>query len=486
MSCNLDGLADESVIFSNCCCNSPLCVPARAVLQTGQYISRNGAWNNQLAADPKSPSYVRSILDAGYHTAVIGKTHLWTHSLKMDAVNLDLHSDQHKDILREWGFEHIVELTGPMSSTLHNSPYTDYLKEKGLLKAYRGYQIDYLARNYVMKLFGEIPPKYKKLMEQFDLPTDLKRDPNWLESPLPLPEEDRYDSFTGREAVKWIDGYGKDRPFYLMVGFQGPHDPFDAPAEYRAMYDPSAITPGIFDPPAAPVPEYLKQLLALTDLEDMSVGHMQEMIVAYYSKVTHIDDYIGRIMEALRRRDMLDNTWIVYTSDHGEMLGDHRLTHKMTFYESGLKIPCLIRPPGGTSSKKIDALTDQLDLSATLLDIANADPFTDSEGRSLKPLISAAPDVTLEELCKDVIFSELGGLVAVFDGRYKLVVEVQNREPLQMYDLESDPRELSNVVNQPSVAPIQGELAQKIDDHLNRHLDPEQFAAFQQEGASRF
>ena len=189
---NLDKLAAEGVHFSRCYTNSPLCVPARATLQSGKYVSQHGGWNNQIVLDPKSsPSFARNIRDAGYTTAVVGKTHLWQHSIGGDG---NAHTNDKKQITHDWGFDYVHELTGPMASTGHDSPYTDYLKEKGLLKAYRGYQIEYVLRNYVLKRSSKIPPMYQEFMKTYDIEIDLENPPPWDDPPLPLPPEDHYDA----------------------------------------------------------------------------------------------------------------------------------------------------------------------------------------------------------------------------------------------------------------------------------------------------
>ncbi|MCP4755161.1 MAG: sulfatase-like hydrolase/transferase [Proteobacteria bacterium] len=481
---NLDKIAAEGIHFSRCYTNSPLCVPARATLQSGQYVSQHGAWNNQIVLDPKtSPSFARNIRDAGYSTAVIGKTHLWQHDIGQSG---GAHTNDKRHLTQEWGFDYVHELTGPMASTGHNSPYTDYLQEKGLLKAYRAYQIEYVLRNYVLKRTKDLPQTYLDLLKSYDIEVDVENNPLWDDPPLPLPAEDHYDSYTGQKAVDWIEAYQEDKPFFLMVGFQGPHDPFDSPEKYRSIYDPVQIPLGIMDAPEEPVPEYLEQLLRMSGLNEMTPEHMRHMMAAYYGKVSLIDDYIGRIVGVLEEKGMLENTWIVYSSDHGELLGDHRLTHKMTYYEGALHIPCLIRPAGGTQPWRSSGLTDQLDLTATLMDIAGAEPFDHCDGNSLVPKIEAGPDHEGAQQGKEQIFSELGGNAAVFDGRFKLVAGVQSRDPLQLYDLENDPKELNNRVNDSSMESIRRELADKLDGHLANHLDEERFKIFKEKGARGF
>ncbi|MBI4767948.1 MAG: sulfatase-like hydrolase/transferase [Deltaproteobacteria bacterium] len=477
---NLDKMAAEGVIFTRCYTNSPLCTPARTSLQTGRYVSEHGAWNNQIVADSQSPSFVRNLRDAGYHTAIIGKSHLWRHGMGQPS---GTHTNDKIPIMRDWGFEDIHELTGPMASTAHDSPYTDYLKERGLLKAYRGYQFEYLIRNYLLKTSRVIPPAIQDLMEEYSLSIDVNNGALWDDPPLPLPPEDHYDSYVGQKSVDWVKAYDQEKPFFLMVGFPGPHDPFDSPQAYRDLYRPEDIPLGIMDYPEEPIPDYLRRLLDLSGLKQMTDSYLQHMRVAYYGKVSLIDDYIGRIMGALEKRGQLDNTWIIYSSDHGELLGDHRLCHKMTYYEGALHIPCIIRPAGGVRGWRSAGLTDHLDLTATLLDIAGVEPFKHCDGRSLARKIAAGPGSGDAQKGRERIFSELAGMAAVFDGRYKLVMEIKTREPLQLHDLETDHRELHNLVEKKSHEFIRRELLDNLEEHLSAHLDEEKFKRFLESGA---
>ena len=134
---NLDKLASNGVNFTRCCTNSPLCMPARASMMTGQYVCEHGIWTNNNEADPLDcPSHVRNIRDAGYHTAAIGKTHLYVHGGRISTWQ---DTREKVQVLKDWGFVDTHELTGPLATGRHDSPYTDYLKEIGLLKIHRDY-----------------------------------------------------------------------------------------------------------------------------------------------------------------------------------------------------------------------------------------------------------------------------------------------------------------------------------------------------------
>lgn len=447
---NLDRLASEGVTFSNCCTNSPLCMPARASLMNGQYVNTHGVWHNWNAADRHGPSHVRNLRDAGYHTAVIGKTHLYVHGAP--GVN---DTRDHVQQLYDWGYVDTHELTGPWASRRIDSPYTDYLAEKGLLEAHR----DYIGHYLRGMRSGELRP--------------------WDEPPPPLAPEDHLDTYTGRTAAEWVRNYQGDKPFYLQVCFPGPHDPFDSPREYRAMYQPEDMPVGTMAKPAWPVSPQQDFVLRWSALDGMTRERRQLMSVFYYAKVTLIDHAIGMLLKALKEKGLLDNTWIVYTSDHGEMLGGHFMSHKIVFYEAALKIPCIIRPPGGTRGWQSGALTDQIDMAATLLDIGGASPLHDSDGLSLLPKLNAGPEAGDAQRHKEAVFSEVNLYSMVLTDRYKMAVHSLSREPLELYDMKNDPHELDNLVMDREYRQVREDLMQRHLNYLLGHLDQDRLKVFQ-------
>jgi choline-sulfatase len=445
---NLDRLAAEGATFTRCCTNSPLCMPARASLISGQYVNEHGVWNNSIVADRHGPSHVRNVRDAGYHTMVIGKTHLYLHQGAG-------HTDKHVQKLRDWGYEDSHEITGPLASIATDSPYTDYLNEKHLLNVHREHLRTY-ARGVVRRYLHP-----------------------WETPPCLLPTEDHMDMYIARKSVEWIQSYQGNKPFYLQVCFPGPHDPFDSPAEYRAMYRPEDMPPAIMERPKEPVSPLVKQFLQLSHLEDMTEIHSRIIKTYYYAKVTLIDEGIGHIVKALKEKGWLDNTWILYTSDHGEMLGDHRLNHKMAFYESALNIPCIIRPPRGTKGWKSNALTDQIDVAASILDIAGAKTLDGSDGRSLVSQVKAGPGSPDAQKGKEAIFSEIMGHSMVRNERYKMAVNSRTRQTVELYDMVNDPLELRNLAKDPSMEKVRRDLLERYLTHLLSHLDSDKLKVYE-------
>jgi len=191
----------------------------------------------------------------------------------------------------------------------------------------------------------------------------------------------------------------------------------------------------------------------------------------YYGKVSLIDDCIGRVLKALEEKGLMENTWILFSADHGEMLGDHGLIAKKVFYEGALNIPCIVRPPEGIDGWQSDGLTDHLDIGATLLDAAGAEAYEDSDGRSLLPLIAAGPDAPDAQIHKEAVLSEMGLPPMAYSmlrtDRYKMSVDTLTREPLDLYDMENDPDELHNRIDDPSLKQVRDGL---LEGHLNRLL----------------
>ncbi|MHA2051062.1 MAG: sulfatase family protein [Promethearchaeota archaeon] len=438
---NLDRLASEGVVFRRCYATSPVCMATRASLISGKHVNDHGVW---AIADPElrhGPSHVRNIRKAGYSTAVIGKTHLWPHGKG--------HTRDHINEMYDFGYTDAIEITGPVESGSTDSPYTDYLKEKGLIDTYREYLRTYLrGQKQGVSLPWELPPCL-------------------------LPTEDHLDMYIARQASEWINSYRDNRPFYLQICFGGPHDPWDSPAEYRRMYNADEMPLSITDQAIGPVSPHVEMLLkyAPAKLDTMSEAQNRVMKTYYYGKVSLIDDCIGRVVDALKEKGMMENTWIVFSSDHGEMLGDHGLIAKKVFYEGALNIPLIIRPPSGIKGWQSNGLTDHLDIGATILDAAGAAPYEESDGRSLLPLVTAGPDAPSAQVHKEAVLSEMGlppmAYSMVRTIRYKMSVDTLTRQPLDLYDMEEDPNELHNQVDNPSLKVVCDEL---LNGHLNRLL----------------
>lgn len=444
---NLDRLSGEGITFTRCMSNSPLCVPARASLMTGQLPREHGVWSNAIGADETGPSHVRCIRDAGYRTAVIGKTHLWRDGTGMKPGRHVREMDWN---LEAWGFQDRVEVNDPIGTAIAGCRYTDYLEEKGLLRQHRDYMLRWIKEAY------------------------RERDPKpWDQVPSPVPPGEDIDSFVGRSAVEWVESYREEQPFYLQVQFTGPHDPFDGPQRYRDLYDASRINPGIVDLPRP----------MSTAVASATVPERQQWRANYYANISLIDEWIGRILSALESRGMLDDTWILFNSDHGEMLGDHGLWSKANFYRQSVHVPCVLRPPGTRPLRngpgwKSDALVEHVDLPVTIMDIAGASGLDGSLGQSLLPYIDLEADDPSASRGKDAVFSELFGMTTVITDEFKLTTRVSDGSSVQLLDLKKDPLELKNLSEDPAYTDTIEELIEAHLKPLEGRLDEHKFADF--------
>jgi arylsulfatase A-like enzyme len=181
---------------------------------------------------------------------------------------------------------------------------------------------------------------------------------------------------------------------------------------------------------------------------------------AYSADVSVIDDAVGRILAALEANDLLSTTWILYTSDHGEMGGNHGLMSKCVLYESAVRVPLIVRPPGGCDPLVVDSLVEHLDVSATVREIADAPTITASEGRSLLGYLRDAPPGP-----RSVSISENWGFASFETNRYRLIVEEESLAPCQLFDLLDDPCEDHNRV-------ADSQLASVVDDMMDSCVRP--------------
>jgi choline-sulfatase len=432
---SLDALAAEGVRCSRVSCQGPLCMPSRASFMTERYVRDHGVYTNWEEIGTDSPTYAWALREAGYHTSLLGKAHLYLDE-KLDIS----HIDEAAGRLEAVGFAEVFE-TGDKFAPKARTKYTDYLAERGLFDAYRRHIAD---RSYQG--------------EKEDGQGATKCVPMWDSTPMPLPLEAYVDTWHGMEAVRWIEQYDTSAPFFLFVGFPGPHDPWDAPAEAVARYDGVDISmpASTARPDVADTGRYaglLNSFLWLSDTETMTEDAIRGMRRAYAADISVIDHAVGLMLEALARRGLLDNTWIIYTSDHGEMAGSHGLMSKCVMYEPAVRVPLIIRPPGGCEPRVTTSLVEQLDVPATVRQIAGAPDLDASAGRSLLPSVrDGAPTE------RAVAISENWGFGVFETERHKLVVDEDALAPCQLFDLAEDPREDHNLVADPDARGVLDEL----------------------------
>jgi arylsulfatase len=434
---HIDQLAREGVRFERAYCQGPLCMPARASVLTERFVRDHGVFENSSQVADGTPTFLHRLRDAGYHTAEIGKMHLWPHGQRHERSTIAM-----RELMTAYGFDEPIETVGKLASRTYETPYTEYLRERGLLETYR----EFIART---RLSG-----------------NRAGTPAWQADPCPLPIEDYPDAWHGRRAADWIDSYAGRAPFFLWVGFPGPHNPWDAPREAVDQYRDAEIPmPRSLERPAVPAAGpfklFLNAFLAHSDSATMTDAAIVALRRAYYANVSVIDAGLGAITAALARRKMLDNTWVIYTSDHGEMMGEHRMLMKMVFYEPSVRVPMIVRPPGAAPARVVRERVQLMDLSATVRDIAGAGAIEGSGANSLLPVIRDGASPT----AIPALVSENYGFAMFLADRYKLVVFEDTLEVGQLFDEMDDPAENRNLCGDPAYAKI-------VNTMLEEHVRP--------------
>jgi len=400
---HIDSLAERGAFFTHCCTNSPICAPARIALATGLLPTRTGALSNQSILPISTPNHYRYFRDHGYRVELVGR-----HDLSKPGAPGSIHGNRPLNF--SYGFTRALEIEGGMSSGTavqdHGAtgPYTQYLEEHNMLQQYAD---DFCSR----------------------------RDKGWIigaSHDSVLPYEHHQDAFVGRKAVERIEQIESDYPWYMFVSFQSPHDPFDPPAELGDKYRDADMPPAI--PPAAQDKSRRTQdrQWQHATAEDIATARRQ-----YCAKIELIDQQVGLILAALETRGLTDDTIVVFSSDHGEQLGDHGLFQKHVAYESSLRVPLVVAGPG-ISTGTSDALVELSDINPTLVDLAGLEPQPGLDAKSFAPILRGE-SITHRSHC----LTAEEGYWAMRTAEHKYI-ETENDVP-ELYDLAADPDELCNI-----------------------------------------
>ncbi len=431
---NIDRLASEGLRYEDVHCQGPLCMPARASFLTERYVRDHGVFENGWDTPSDLPTFLHSLQAVGYHTACIGKMHLWVHGRRGADGRRTNDARDRADLMRVYGFDEPIETVGKLASVNINTEYSDHLASRGLLETYR---------SFVQKrTYG---PGAEHL-------------PNSATGSIPLPAEDYIDAWHGDRVVRWIEERDGDQPWFLWVGFPGPHDPWDAPAEFVDLYrDVAMPTPGTLRrpdiPEAGPFRDFIEFFLWVhSSSETLSDDRIEDIRRHYYADITVIDQAVGKIRDALARKGLDENTWIIYTSDHGEMMGEHRMLMKMVFYDQATRVPLIIRPPGGAEATVVPGLVEHMDVSATIRGLAGAAGHETFEGRDLL--------TEGESPTRPVVYSENYGFAMVRSASHKLVFHEDSLEASQLFDLNEDPTEDRNLLEDPEARDVLEELVE--------------------------
>ncbi len=403
---NVVNLAARGLSFDRCYCPSPLCAPSRACLAGGMEYDNCGVPDNSKNYPLEQITYYTLLRDAGYHVMGCGK--------------FDLHKPEPswgvdgQHLLADWGFSAGIDSAGKWDAIRWGMedpccPYTAHLHDSGRVETHHA---DFLRRREEGTFAATFP--------------------------TPLAEESYCDNWIAAQGLRLLEEAPAGKPWHLVVNFAGPHEPVDITGSMDALYrDVDFRQPN-------------------RSTEFTPKKHV-EIRRNYAAMIENIDAWLGKFLEAIEARGELDNTLVVFTSDHGEMLGDHNLWMKKLPQQGSVGIPLVIAGPGVPARHSTGALVSMMDLAATFLDYAGIEVPTGMDSRSLRPVLSGDSDDHREYL-----LSGIDPWRCITDGRLKLVrgyaggkavggtnvpaypVAVAETEPL-LYDIVEDPFENNNL-----------------------------------------
>lgn len=403
-------LASDGVIFEHAYTAAPLCQPSRTSIITGMYPSQTKIYGNQtgpISDDLKNETFMNYLQKAGYYTALIGKHHyIDRYAMGMDVIKEDAEE------LKKYGVSYLVQCLDvgehiPNSDNTENvDDYINYLKKKGLLDKY----------------FKEVKEGIKS-------------------GHHPLDSDDSEDGFIGLQSVSFIDSYNKSMPFYLNVSFVGPHPPYMVSGEFKT-------NPEETKPPVSALP-------------NPNTGKRRAI---YSDMCLHIDEYIGKIIEALQTKGYLDNTVILFVSDHGDNLGDYGIWDKRYFYEQSVGVPMVIYGKGISGrnvrfgSLRSKALVSTLDIYTTLLSVASVDISNlNKPGKNLIGIIN-----NQSSAFRNAVFSELGTCAMIRTANWKMVFDPEQGGVCYLFNLINDAGEKNNLAGVSGYEQVTAELTELL------------------------
>lgn len=401
---HLDALARDGTRFSHCCVNAPVCAPSRISLATGLHPWRLGCLDNHCYLPKHIPTYYQRLRDHGYQVASAGK---------LDLAKPSPFNGRTGRMPRnfQWGFTDPLEIEGKMHAGRAAEPvgpYGYYLEAEGLYAPFRD---DYARRCQAGWIKG-------------------------VSHDSVLPEEAHSDSWIGQQALRWLENVSAETPWHLFVSFVGPHDPFDPPTSWADRWRHAPMPDPIQSAPDSK-PAWVQQRQL-----DMTASEITQTRRQYTANIGLIDHWVGQMRDMLADRGMADNTYIVFASDHGEMLGDHQLYTKSVAYEGALRVPLILAGPDIPAGGLNHSLVELADINPTLCEMAGV-PYSGNELESLdaRSLWPSIRDTSCTH--RPNALAQLRHFAAVRTETHKLIENYNS--PPELYDLVQDPGECTNL-----------------------------------------
>ena len=451
---NLDRLAAEGALCTRAYCPNPTCTPSRSSILTGMYPSHHGAWSLGTKLPEDAPTINDVLHENGYQTALIGKAHFQPLASTPEYPSLEAPEKLHDlDFWKNYhsgfyGFDHIELLRNHTAEQHVGQHYALWMEEKGLKD----------WRKYFFPPEGRMP--YRGMGR-------------WK-----LPEEFHYNTWIAERTNAMLEEYRqKDQPFFLWASFPDPHYPQLVPAPWDQMYRAKDMEMQEFsfdehdkNPPY--YREVFKRFPNFKPYRETGFGihglyrqpyhkkELQRQLAYAYGMVSLMDKYIGKILDKLRELDLEKDTIIVFTTDHGDMFGQHGLRHKCIFhYEDLLRIPMIVKYAGHIpAGSRIDGLQSLIDLAPTFLSLCGIPVPACMDGVDQQDVWQGVRESARPyAICENRHEPHTMNIRSYMEERYKVTVH-DGRSYGELYDLQNDPEEHDNLWNSEAHRPIKAEL----------------------------
>lgn len=458
---NIDQMAANGTRFTSAICSSVVCQPARASILTGQLCRTHGVHDNgiDLDEDVGERGFAGTLGRAGYQTALFGKAHFSSYDARTDTGRPESASGS-VSYGPDWfgpymGFSHVeMMLSGPSNHPPQAPPvglhYERFFHADG-----RG--VEKAALYHAGR--GDTDGAAQCWHSQ--LPT------NW-----------HYTPWTADRAIDWIrHGRDVERPFCAWVSFVDPHHPFDCPEPWSRLHDPADVDlPAHRERDLDNRPWWHRAAIENTpkgDADEVAVrstysrigtqtdAQLRQIIANTYGQIAFIDEQVGRMLAVLDEAGVADETVVIYTSDHGDWLGDHGLILKGPMpYEGLLRVPLIVKGPGVPEGRVVADPVSTIDLAATFYDYAATKPGLSQHGASLRLLLDGSGSRDFAMMEWELLPNRVGvalSLRTVRTKSAKLTVDLRSGDG-ELYDLAADPYEMRNLWNDPAYVGLRLEL----------------------------
>ena len=420
----IDELVRDGVSYTNAFSPCPVCVPARHAMVTGRMPYITDCVDNETSNYRKS--FMEILSENGYQTLGVGKMHFTIqrdHSVSHDEQDIDSLLGTNNDIYNNWGFEKRCT-----SETRTDDDYETYVRENG---------------------FGHVGSPKGENSEMYYIP-----------QPSQLPEELDETSWVVKESLNQLESRDQDRPFFMMTSFQRPHPPFVAPFPWNKLYRCAEMIPPV-------VPEDYENLLCFWNhfqnrykYRDQGIDNnlIRTMKAYYYSSISFIDYNLSKLIRYLKENQLYEDTMIIFSSDHGEMLGDYHSFVKRCFLDSAARIPMIVKYPGCKKGQKIETPVSLIDIMPTILQYAGVNTDEEMDGKSLV-------DIAEKRVDREIVLGQFqrneNALYMAVSEEYKYIYSAPDQKEW-LFNRKTDPYETRSL----AYNPLYVKKTKEMRDHL--------------------